>query len=134
MSEDGGSVTQAVVFYDCCVPWGHIREVVVAEAPFADHLFVRDIFPQGTCNNDTRLFDNIVRAHKASYPHRACFLVTSDRKFFRRAQSFEAVVSGRITVIRFKSVSFKDRAIAKEKNLAKAKAIFAQMRRDLKLE
>ncbi|GEM_PF-3682927 len=51
------------------------------EAPFAHHVFARDVFTDGVCNKDPILLIHVAEKAKRDYPDRKCVFVTQDQKF-----------------------------------------------------
>lgn len=71
-----------VIFYDCCIPQAPFKNFVLPVLLFADHVFVRKIFPEPVCRKDDELFACIIREWQAHYPGRMCFVVTCDQNDF----------------------------------------------------
>lgn len=75
-----------VVFYDCCLPKRQFGKVLPRVVQFADHIFVRDIFPEEICRSDYKVFSEVAKEWEAQYRGRICFLITWDRNFIKQVQ------------------------------------------------
>lgn len=84
-----------VIFYDCCVPRSQFHSVLPGVILFADHIFVRGVFPEKVWRNDVLLFDAVEEERRKSHPKQCCVLVTCDggfREQVRRRQAYGTTV------------------------------------------
>lgn len=84
------SALSLVVFYDCCTPWGIIADVMKTGAPFTEHIFVRDQFRAGACNNDAILLRQVEEFCKTRGARCRGVLVTSDERFIKKVEKGRA--------------------------------------------
>ena len=102
------AVPPLVIFYDCCVPWGHIKDTVSDMIPSAAHIFVRTRFRAGVCNHDPILFRHVERVLRVEFAGHRCFLVTCDRRFLRQIKEQAAFQSGMIDIVYFRQTKLQE--------------------------
>ncbi|OGZ96942.1 MAG: hypothetical protein A2847_01725 [Candidatus Sungbacteria bacterium RIFCSPHIGHO2_01_FULL_50_25] len=87
MSEDRKSV---VVFYDCCIPRKRFERVLHKVAPFAEHIFVLDVFAPSMCEDDRGLFAAICGLAADRYHGRMVLFVTNDKLFSSEIRGYSS--------------------------------------------
>ncbi|QQG44914.1 MAG: hypothetical protein HYW89_02775 [Candidatus Sungiibacteriota bacterium] len=81
MEHEAADPTTIVVYYDCCVPWNAVTNLLEPALGFAHHLSCRKLFPEQIYRNDPLLFGAVDEYHKINFPRQLCVFVTTDEGF-----------------------------------------------------